>query len=233
MSSAVNVSKGSKPVAAPKAVDTKAVDTAKPIKNAETKGTAPVSESKASTAPAPSQQDDTTTVGEAAVSTGQTRNPFSELIKNKESDIKRIREELNSLKDMEKWFKKEFTELAKIRKKKEAKALANADKPTKKPSGFAMECELSDELSTFLGLPKKSSLTRPAVHKLVTNYIKEKNLEDDKSRKIIHPDPALAKVLGVADKPNEVVTYLNLQHYLKHHFVKHSDAAQPQVQTKA
>lgn len=165
-------------------------------------------------------------VAAPTTTSGQMKNPFTDLIKSKEVDIKRNREELISLKDDEKWFKKEFTELAKIRKKKEAKALANADKPVKKPSGFAMECELSVELSSFLHLPAKSSLTRPAVHKLVTNYIKEKNLEDEKSRKIIHPDAALAKILGVSDKPDEIVTYLNLQHYLKHHFVKNAEAVQ-------
>lgn len=159
----------------------------------------------------------------------QVKNPFTELIKSKEADIKRNREELASLKEEEKWFRKEFAELSKLRKKKADKAAANADKPVKKPSGFAMECELSEELSTFLGLAKGTSLTRPAVHKLVTNYIKEHKLEDEKSRKIIHPDAALGKILGVTDKPDDIVTYLNLQHYLKHHFVKLvKDAAKTQ-----
>lgn len=173
---------------------------------------APVAEAAPSTPVEDAPQKDATSL----------KNPFTELIKNKEADIKRNREELASLKDEEKWFKKEFAELNKLRKKKAEKAAANADKPVKKPSGFAMECELSEELSTFLKLAKGTSLTRPAVHKLVTNYIKENKLEDEKSRKIIHPDAALGKILGVTDKPDDVVTYLNLQHYLKHHFVKSS-----------
>lgn len=181
---------------------------------------APVDTPTAPTAPVDTTTTTTSEVVEAPVVKDQVKNPFTELIKSKEADIKRNREELASLKEEEKWFRKEFAELSKLRKKKADKAAANADRPVKKPSGFAMECELSEELSTFLNLPKGTSLTRPAVHKLVTNYIKEHKLEDEKSRKIIHPDAALGKVLGVTDKPDDVVTYLNLQHYLKHHFVK-------------
>jgi chromatin remodeling complex protein RSC6 len=192
--------------------------------------------SAATPAPAPAPEPVPEVVSEdtapaPVVPKDQVKNPFTELIKSKEADIKRNREELASLKDEEKWFRKEFAELSKLRKKKADKAAANADKPVKKPSGFAMECELSEELSTFLGLAKGTSLTRPAVHKLVTNYIKEHKLEDEKSRKIIHPDGALGKILGVTDKPDDVVTYLNLQHYLKHHFVKLTkDTAKTQTQ---
>ena len=86
------------------------------------------------------------------------------------------------------------------------------------PSGFVKPAALSDELSTFLGLPQGAELPRTEVTKKLSEYIKANNLQNPTDRRTILPDAKLKALL----KPTEdaKVTYFNLQTYLKPHFQK-------------
>jgi chromatin remodeling complex protein RSC6 len=77
---------------------------------------------------------------------------------------------------------------------------------------------LSDELCTFMGLPSKSQKSQTDVTKYISGYVKSHNCFDPTFKRRILPDTKLAKLLRITDK-NEV-TYLNLQTYLKVHFLK-------------
>jgi len=77
---------------------------------------------------------------------------------------------------------------------------------------------LSDELCAFMGLPSKSQQSQTDVTKFVSNYVKSHSCFDPTFKRRILPDAKLAKLLRVTDK-NEV-TYLNLQTYLKVHYLK-------------
>jgi chromatin remodeling complex protein RSC6 len=77
---------------------------------------------------------------------------------------------------------------------------------------------LSDELSTFMGLPAKSQRSQTDVTKFVATYVKTHNCFDPNFKRRILPDQKLAKLLRAKDK--EEVTYLNLQKFLKVHFLK-------------
>ena len=77
---------------------------------------------------------------------------------------------------------------------------------------------ISDELATFMGLPSKSHKSQTDVTKYISGYVKSHNCFDPTFKRRILPDAKLAKLLRVTDK-NEV-TYLNLQTYLKVHFLK-------------
>lgn len=77
---------------------------------------------------------------------------------------------------------------------------------------------LTDELCTFMGLPSKSMRSQTDVTKYVSKYVREHNCFDPKFKRRILPDSKLAKLLRVTDK-NEV-SYLNLQSFLKVHYVK-------------
>jgi len=77
---------------------------------------------------------------------------------------------------------------------------------------------LSDELCGFMGLASKSQKSQTDVTKFISGYVKSHNCFDPSFKRRILPDAKLAKLLRVTDK--DEVTYLNLQTYLKVHFLK-------------
>lgn len=81
---------------------------------------------------------------------------------------------------------------------------------------------LSDELATFMGLPSKSMKSQTDVTKFISGYVKSHNCFDPTFKRRILPDAKLAKLLRVTDK--DEVTYLNLQSFLKVHFLKPTTA---------
>jgi hypothetical protein len=77
---------------------------------------------------------------------------------------------------------------------------------------------LTDELSSFMGLPAKSQRSQTDVTKFVSTYVKTHNCFDPSFKRRIIPDAKLGKLLRVKD--GQEVTYLNLQSFLKVHFIK-------------
>ena len=77
---------------------------------------------------------------------------------------------------------------------------------------------ISDELCTFMGLPAKSQRSQTDVTKFISTYVKAHNCFDPNFKRRIIPDGKLAKLLRVKD--TQEVTYLNLQSFLKVHFLK-------------
>lgn len=77
---------------------------------------------------------------------------------------------------------------------------------------------ITDELATFMGLPSKSQRSQTDVTKFVATYVKTHNCFDPNFKRRILPDAKLGKLLRVKD--GQEVTYLNLQSFLKVHFVK-------------
>lgn len=77
---------------------------------------------------------------------------------------------------------------------------------------------LTDELCSFMGLPAKSQRSQTDVTKFVSTYVKAHNCFDPNFKRRIIPDTKLGKLLRVKD--GQEVTYLNLQSFLKVHFVK-------------
>ncbi len=77
---------------------------------------------------------------------------------------------------------------------------------------------ISDELCAFMGVPSKTQKSQTDVTKFVSTYVKTHNCFDPKFKRRIVPDAKLSKLLRVSDK--DEVTYLNLQSFLKVHFLK-------------
>jgi DNA topoisomerase-1 len=81
--------------------------------------------------------------------------------------------------------------------KKEAKKAAAKPKATKKKAARKMpNVELSDDLAAVVGAKE---MTRGEVTKALWVYIKEKNLQDAKDKRMIVPDEKLTKIFGSAD----------------------------------
>ena len=77
---------------------------------------------------------------------------------------------------------------------------------------------LTDELCSFMGLSPKSQRSQTDVTKFVATYVREHKCFDPSFKRRIIPDSKLGKLLRVKD--GQEVTYLNLQSFLKVHFVK-------------
>jgi chromatin remodeling complex protein RSC6 len=77
---------------------------------------------------------------------------------------------------------------------------------------------ISDELASFMGLPSKSERSQTDVTKFVASYVKDHSCFDPSFKRRIIPDTKLAKLLRAKD--GQEVTYLNLQSFLKVHFLK-------------
>lgn len=106
---------------------------------------------------------------------------------------------------------------------KELKAAQKSSKKTKRagnrqPSGFIRPTMISDELALFLGKPIGTEIARTEVSKEINKYIRENSLQDKENGRKIIPDAKLAALLRMT--PTDVLTYFNLQRYMKGHFIK-------------
>ena len=90
-------------------------------------------------------------------------------------------------------------------------------KPTKKKlSGFALPMAISDDLCKFMKEPIGTKVARTDVTKYLVKYVKDNKLEDVNNRRIIKPNEELDRLLS--SKPDDEITYFNLQTYINHHF---------------
>lgn len=101
----------------------------------------------------------------------------------------------------------------------------------RQPSGFIRPTLISDELASFLGKEFGTEMARTAVTNQINNYIKLNNLKDSKNGRQINADEKLSTLLKLGK--DDVLTYFNLQKFMKHHFVKKADAVVDTVQSVA
>lgn len=88
----------------------------------------------------------------------------------------------------------------------------------RQPSGFIRPTLISDELASFLGKESGTELARTAVTNQINTYIKTNNLKDVNNGRQINADEKLSNLLKLGK--DDVLTYFNLQKYMKHHFIK-------------
>jgi chromatin remodeling complex protein RSC6 len=125
---------------------------------------------------------------------------------------------INSVKNVLKDAEKQSKELDKLRNKKSRSS--GERKASGQQSGITKPVSISDELSAFLGVEVGTLVPRNQVTKGVSEYVRKFNLYEPTNRqKFIltetHEGKALHVLLG---KPEEQVTFFNLQRYLKHHY---------------
>jgi chromatin remodeling complex protein RSC6 len=85
-------------------------------------------------------------------------------------------------------------------------------------NAFLKQKALSPELASFMGIKSGDKRSQTEVTKFISEYVKTHSCYDPTFKRRILPNAALAKLLRVDDKTE--VTYLNLQKFLKVHFVK-------------
>ena len=103
--------------------------------------------------------------------------------------------------------------------KKESKLLA--PKPKKAPSGFAKPTKVTKELCDFMDKPEGTEIARTEVTKVLVNYIKANNLQEQTSvsKNKIVPDDKLKTLLGLNIEEINELTFFNIQKYMNKHFI--------------
>ena len=122
---------------------------------------------------------------------------------------------LADMKKMEKRLSRELKRAGRRRRTRVPQLDANGVELPKKPSVFTKPQQITDALCVFLGKPKGTLMSRSDVTRGIMDYVKAHKLNNKQD---INPDPALRKLLAVTEA--EKVTILNLQRYLKTHYVK-------------
>ena len=122
-----------------------------------------------------------------------------------------------TIKTVQRNYKKEVKDLRKQCNKGRRKKQTD---PSKKraPSGFAKPTYLSAELCQFLDVPFLTQMARTDVTKLITKYVADHKLQNEKNKKQIIPDDKLKSLLKCND--DDEITYFNLQTYMKVHYSK-------------
>jgi chromatin remodeling complex protein RSC6 len=137
----------------------------------------------------------------------------------------RIREVLREAADAAKALKRESRE-SKRRVRKDPATMTPEERTTyearRANNAFLKLRPISDELSTFMGLPAKSERSQTDVTKFVATYVREHSCFDPNFKRRIIPDAKLSKLLRAKD--GQEITYLNLQSFLKVHFLKPATA---------
>lgn len=132
------------------------------------------------------------------------------------SKIQQVTTILSSMKADYRLLEKSVSrELKAATKSKKAKKASSGNR---QPSGFVKPSVISDELITFLGKEAGTMMSRVEVSKGINAYITANSLKDKVSGRQINPDAKLATLLKIGK--DEVLTYFNLQKYLKIHFIK-------------
>jgi chromatin remodeling complex protein RSC6 len=186
----------------------------KPKAEKKVKATAPVVEAPAPVVEAPVVETPATAETPAVVDASTLATKLNDF----GSKIQQVTTILSSMKADYKLLEKSVSkELKAASKSKKGKKATSANR---QPSGFVKPSVISDELIQFLGKEPGTMMSRVEVSKGINEYITTNSLKDKVSGRQINPDAKLATLLKIGK--DEVLTYFNLQRFLKIHFVKNA-----------
>jgi chromatin remodeling complex protein RSC6 len=241
MSSSSSVSKSNKMPAAKKDSAPKTVATpapvvaappAVPVKSAKTKADAKPAETKVKSAKPASAKAEVTVPTVAspaveasavvAVSSEVQLSALAEALKTLSSELStRVRDAVKAVQEAAKTAKREARD-SKKKKRKDPATMTPEEKAVwearRANNAFLVQRPLTEELCAFMGLKAGETRSQTQVTKFISEYVKTHSCFDPSFKRRILPNAALAKLLRVGDK--DEVTYLNLQSFLKVHFIK-------------
>jgi chromatin remodeling complex protein RSC6 len=102
--------------------------------------------------------------------------------------------------------------------KKELK-VQNKPKKERKPCGFALPADVSDEMCDFMGRENGTKISRIEITQFINEYIKKMGLEKADNKQMIIPDEKLWKILGDEAKDKKL-THFTIQKFINRHFIK-------------
>jgi len=101
--------------------------------------------------------------------------------------------------------------------KKHIKKPKGERKRNVEPSGFNKPGPITPELTKFLGEKANTEVARTTVTKFVSQYIKDKKLQNSENKKEFKVDDKLSKLFGI-DKGTSL-KYFGVQSHMKQHFL--------------
>ncbi len=140
---------------------------------------------------------------------------FNAIVEN----VNKLRATLSTLhSDMKKLEKQIPRELKKAQKgRRRSNKTADGENKPKKDTVFTKPTQISDALCTFLGVAKGTQLSRSEVTTRVCKYAKDHSLM---VKQVIKADAPLRKLLALTEA--DELKILNLQRYLKPHYIKNA-----------
>jgi len=206
---------------APKAAATKAVETkvkAEPKSKTAKTATPAKAEVTVPTVASPAVEPPAT----PAVSSEVQLAALAETLKTLSSELSvRVRDAVKAVQEAAKTAKREARD-SKKKKRKDPATMTPEEKAVwearRANNAFLVQRPLTDELCAFMGLKAGETRSQTQVTKFISEYVKTHSCFDPSFKRRILPNAALAKLLRVGDK--DEVTYLNLQSFLKVHFIK-------------
>ena len=188
----------------------KAPKVAKTATPAKVEVTVPVVAAASTEAPAPTTSSET----QLAALAEQLKSLSSEL-------STKVRDAVRAVQEAAKTAKREARD-SKKKKKVDPSTMTEEQRAAyekrRANNAFLVQRPLTDELCHFMGLKSGETRSQTQVTKFISEYVKSHSCFDPSFKRRILPNAALAKLLRVGDK--DEVTYLNLQSFLKVHFVK-------------
>lgn len=158
----------------------------------------------------------------AVVSSEVQLSALAETLKAISTDLStRVREAVKAVQEAAKSAKREARDSKKKKKVDPATMTAEqraAWEKRRANNAFLVQRPLTEELCQFMGLKTGETRSQTQVTKFISEYVKKHSCFDPSFKRRILPNAALAKLLRVSDK--DEVTYLNLQSFLKVHFIK-------------
>lgn len=123
-------------------------------------------------------------------------------------------------------------EVNKLQPKKKTKK-ANVD-GVKKNNVFDKPVEISEELCTFLNLEKGKQYSRQFITNSLFDYVKTNELQNPENRRFILLDSTdEGKKLNELLKPDQPLTFFNMQRYLKPHYPKTGTKVEEDLETES
>jgi chromatin remodeling complex protein RSC6 len=158
----------------------------------------------------------------AAVSSEAQLSALAETLKTLSADLStRVRDAVKAVQEAAKSAKREARDSKKKKKVDPATMTPEqraAWEKRRANNAFLVQRPLTEELCHFMGLKAGETRSQTQVTKFISEYVKTHSCFDPSFKRRILPNAALAKLLRVSDK--DEVTYLNLQSFLKAHFIK-------------
>jgi len=195
-------------------------DSTKKSKKPKSAVSAPVSASVSSPVETVSPADTVSPVENVVVSNVDAvdgvNSPITQKLSEFSAKLQQVAGVISTLKTEYRVLEKAIQRELKANQKTSAKKARRAGNRT--PSGFVKPTLISNELAVFLGKEPGTELARTAVSKEINQYIRDNNLQDKENGRKINPDAKLSALLKFS--PGDVLTYFNLQRYMKHHFRK-------------
>jgi SWIB/MDM2 domain len=165
-------------------------------------------------------------VVEAAQSSDAILTKLTETLKALSTEFSsKVREAVKATQEAAKAAKKEHRDSKRKHKKNPDEMTPEERKAweaRRANNAFLVQRPLTEELCGFMGVAKGTKRSQTEVTKFISEYVKSHNCFDPNFKRRIIPNAALMKLLRVDDKTE--VTYLNLQKFLKVHFVKPATA---------